>query len=129
PVVWLSYSRYTSPRLTLFSTDTATTTSYTLSLHDALPILPGIHRHRRVLQRRRAPAAVGQAEGVHHLRPASGQVPAGARRRVRHRGDRLRARRRQLHGDDDWKCLRLISSLVKVTLAVWCSETLVHYST
>src|SRR5256885_7075462 len=45
-VILFSSGRRRFSRLFFFFNDTATTEIYTLSLHDALPISPGGHRHR-----------------------------------------------------------------------------------
>src|SRR5690349_22887621 len=86
-----------SPLLSFFSNDTATTAIYTLSLHDALPIL----RRPGVARRLRARAAGARAR--------RGERPAGAARgarRVRHQRDR--------------KSTRLNSSHVEISYAVFC---------
>src|SRR2546430_13419532 len=71
-----------------FFNDTATTEIYTLSLHDALPILLEVGgrvgrirvaRRQRALERTLHPGAV---EGLErHLEPAAGGPPLGVRRR------------------------------------------------
>src|SRR3712207_8304880 len=82
-----------------FFNDTATTDIYTLSLHDALPIL-------RVVERR----AGGEP-------PEDGDAGAAARRVVEHG----RAERRpRVVGDRDRKSTRLNSSHANISYAVFC---------
>src|SRR5438105_6880076 len=50
-------------RFFFFFNDTATTEIYTLSLHDALPILAEDHRHPRLRHQRREPAPLLQRPG------------------------------------------------------------------
>src|SRR2546422_10024403 len=54
-----------------FFNDTATTEIYTLSLHDALPILPGAAARRREDRSARRAAAAGEREGADGPEPTA----------------------------------------------------------
>src|SRR5207302_2760741 len=84
-------------------TDTATTALYTLSLHDALPICPGLGQGRARPADRAEDLA--RRPGVRH-RQAGGHPDRG--------GGHVRGR----HGDR--KSTRLNSSHVKISYAVFC---------
>src|SRR5690606_41745220 len=91
-----------------FSIDTATTEIYTLSLHDALPILPrGNDGTREKVPRYRASRAKGHFLGMFH-----------------HPGSRFRktekANPADPQGTPDRKSTRLNSSHVKISYAVFC---------
>src|SRR3712207_8298451 len=96
--------------VSFFYNDTATTESYTLSLHDALPIF------RRA---RRAPSPAGSATGrptsgtleVPALMPSDGTPHPGA---ARHQGCEVR------HSSSDRKSTRLNSSHANISYAVFC---------
>src|SRR5207253_9948732 len=94
---------YFTSSISLFFTDTATTEIYTLSLHDALPILPAI----------RSP---GRPEEQHrHPSPQIGEMDVLAVQiRERERGRRLGRLVR------DRKSTRLNSSHVAISYAVFC---------
>src|SRR5690606_41128240 len=96
-----------------YSSAPATPVSYSLSLHDALPIFGGAIRGR-VLQRlsRRHSA---RARGAR--RAAAGR-PSGWR--ARHPCRSLRPERRGRAGLADRKSTRLNSSHVKISYAVFC---------
>src|SRR3712207_7032981 len=80
-----------------FFNDTATTEIYTLSLHDALPIYPGLHHQREGRPRQRRE-----------------RVPQP-------RGRRVEAVRRRLQaGEGDRKSTRLNSSHANISYAVFC---------
>src|SRR3712207_7421537 len=91
-----------------FFNDTATTEIYTLSLHDALPILAD-HAHARAVERRQQLVADGavvldEGEELHALRP-----PREARRA-----------RVAVVGVADRKSTRLNSSHANISYAVFC---------
>src|SRR3712207_8140586 len=94
-----------------FFNDAATTEIYTLSLHDALPILDAPRRPRR----RVPPAADRHRE--HRLGPRALQPPP-----VRGGGGRARRRPRRR----DRKSTRLNSSHANISYAVFCLKKKKH---
>src|SRR5690606_41766563 len=91
------------PRGVVFLSDTSTTETYTLSLHDALPISAG-YRHRSDVRDRRDLSQAG----------------AGADRRDRAWPHQNRRPRRTGGWTVDRKSTRLNSSHVKISYAVFC---------
>src|SRR5690606_40069156 len=92
-----------SPRLALFTLmNSPTTDTFTLSLHDALPISRGLRGRRRPPRRRRAVALLRRAARAHGERARVGELPL-----PRHRLQ-------------DRKSTRLNSSHVKISYAVFC---------
>src|SRR3712207_7541380 len=91
-----------------FFNDTATTEIYTLSLHDALPILdagPGRRQRQTARQSdRRGPGAAGRAEEAGRSRGRDGS----------------RAQGRPAAGERDRKSTRLNSSHANISYAVFC---------
>src|SRR3712207_8880376 len=100
-----------------FFNDTATTEIYTLSLHDALPILPG---EGQVLRLPDHPGARGDGDGRAH--PAD---RAGLRGRRGRDGDALPA----LPPLPDRKSTRLNSSHANISYAVFCLKKTKNSST
>src|SRR5690606_41476900 len=104
--------RRTMDRLTrvIVSTDTATSASYTLSLHDALPILAAgalaeSHQHAALLR--------------HQADRQAGPVPVAGDRALQRRQNLLRMDLADV-GQGDRKSTRLNSSHVKISYAVFC---------
>src|SRR2546430_11925894 len=91
-----------------FFNDTATTEIYTLSLHDALPILRLLLNQSRFLNRNHW--LLVRLEAVHGNR-----FGVGAKVEVRQRGRKLL---RRAHGDR--KSTRLNSSHSQISYAVFC---------
>src|SRR5690606_40834083 len=96
-----------SAHLFLFS-DTPTTETYTLSLHDALPILisraiQGLFPPASTFKISSVAAAVHDGYDLHGIYPCPGSYQVGARARV-----------------EDRKSTRLNSSHVKISYAVFC---------
>src|SRR5438874_3257449 len=85
-----------------FFTDTATTEIYTLSLHDALPILRGSGRSARSSRAARRGVSAGRTDSRRTLG------------RAFRRHQRVRAAR------EDRKSTRLNSSHVEISYAVFC---------
>src|SRR5690348_17460074 len=85
-----------------FFNDTATTEIYTLSLHDALPILLHAHRPRRPVHARSSP---GRLTGTRGVAAGLDRREAGARPRI---------------GPRDRKSTRLNSSHPSISYAVFC---------
>src|SRR3712207_7013726 len=98
--------------LFFFFNDTATTEIYTLSLHDALPIL------RRRPRRRPATGPGGAAREGLRSAPGGGR---GARRARPPAGRRWRERR-----PGDRKSTRLNSSHANISYAVFCLKKKTH---
>src|SRR3712207_8409153 len=98
-----------------FFNDTATTEIYTLSLHDALPILL------------MAPGATGRAQAVHLTTHAASPCPGGPGR-PRHGRRRRRPAQRPRHaaGPADRKSTRLNSSHANISYAVFCLKKKKH---
>src|SRR3712207_7623599 len=90
-----------------FFNDTATTEIYTLSLHDALPICPGVQQGLRRQVERAGGAAV-----QHPLEGVGDVVGVDERHRDRRQGQRQQAR--------DRKSTRLNSSHANISYAVFC---------
>src|SRR5205085_4511736 len=87
---------------------------YTLSLHDALPILHHDRRIREVVERRHADARpAGRAAA---LRRDAAQVRTGSA----HRSRAARRKRRPGPADRDRKSTRLNSSHSQISYAVFC---------
>src|SRR5690606_41164251 len=101
----------TDSRLHVFlRTDPATTETYTLSLHDALPIChPPPAAVRRTHRRGAGPAGLALVRGA----AAGGRAPGGQPQH-RHAGAHRAQPRR------DRKSTRLNSSHVKISYAVFC---------
>src|SRR2546422_10200617 len=78
-----------------FFNDTATTEIYTLSLHDALPILPGAAARRREDRSARRAAAAGERAGADGPEPTAVDGVARAAGRA---GDRKSTRLNSSHG-------------------------------
>src|SRR5207302_9361833 len=96
------------------SNDTATTKTYTLSLHDALPIYR-LSRHRRRQQRRSVPDGQCRPRRLYrHGRRVQHRLDGG--RRV----DEVHGERRKCWIVRDRKSTRLNSSHVKISYAVFC---------
>src|SRR3712207_8599438 len=93
-----------------FFNDTATTEIYTLSLHDALPILPEREEERARGDRRRHARSIRDGREEGSLSAPALRRPAAARRR-RARDDRQAA---------DRKSTRLNSSHANISYAVFC---------
>src|SRR5438105_9197530 len=92
-----------------FSNDTATTEIYTLSLHDALPILLG----DRVVDR-----PPGGAPDQHRLAP--GAAPVGGADRQFPRAAAVSDQREHIQQRPDRKSTRLNSSHEWISYAVFC---------
>src|SRR5437762_10436353 len=76
PISWPARRTRRSP--SFFFTDTATTEIYTLSLHDALPILFSIQLWRRESGRRIPRPRRGRGDGTHEPRVGDPPALAGA---------------------------------------------------
>src|SRR3712207_8893745 len=104
-----------------FFNDTATTEIYTLSLHDALPILPDS----------RGAVARDGADGLERSRAVSRLVLGPVRREgAVFRGRRCRVRRRRVHlaARPDRKSTRLNSSHANISYAAFCLKKKNHQS-
>src|SRR3712207_7333343 len=93
-----------------FFNDTATTEIYTLSLHDALPILPGDHRLVAPRLSRWRP----------HHRDRQRVEDTAARRRPSHVGPVAPRPLQRARGGADRKSTRLNSSHANISYAVFC---------
>src|SRR3712207_7572583 len=94
-----------------FFNDTATTEIYTLSLHDALPIL-------RLLPRQRAPRR--RSARVPRLHPVLDRSQGGRRRGARAREAPPEPEGHDRLGGGDRKSTRLNSSHANISYAVFC---------
>src|SRR3989440_5256841 len=98
--------------LFFFFNDTATTEIYTLSLHDALPICCGCHRHYRSSSSRAGARSSYRAHSPRARRRARGRGPSS--RRLRRRTGCWRG------PSGDRKSTRLNSSHDQISYAVFC---------
>src|SRR3712207_9569614 len=101
-----------------FFNDTATTEIYTLSLHDALPILLALHAGVLPLDRER-PLVTGPVERPHELLEVDVAVPGGHEVPAA-----VRVAEVQVRAEDgtaaDRKSTRLNSSHANISYAVFC---------